>query len=399
MIRRRITSVAAVLLAFFAGYYMADQSIDDKPASSTNTELSSVNSPNESVPSGTNGTETTTINQQFNESPSNEMASTIQRVSSEKPTNTSFYPKAVNLATNTMVEEPLLVIAATLLPEMLSESDLYVPEPEIPPLFHRIALLSGYQALANATDPPPSITAPSFRRWSVTGSAGQTMANYYQRHTPANDQLMYRHDMISTTPERVMNPKHSMGAEIRYQITRNFGVSGGVAMHQFATNIADAQQPELATLSSTQTVGNALGVVAFNQKTRNDLVKKPVIQVSAEQFEQHLSYVEIPLTASWRLADRRLGFGINAGFGTNFLINNTVTLVNDQESTTIGYTEGVRDVYFSGIFSMDLILNLHPKWSWSFTPLYRHALQPVSEGELDPRIISFGLYSGLQYRF
>jgi hypothetical protein len=170
-------------------------------------------------------------------------------------------------------------------------------------------------------------------------------------------------------------------------------------MHQFSTTLADVQQSEIATLTSSQPVGNALGQISFNQKIQSDLSKNPVLEVNADRFKQHLSYVEIPLMASWRIADRRLGVGINAGFGTNLLIDNTVTLTEESETRVVGQTEGIKDMYVSSIVSLDLILNLHPKWSWSFTPLYRHALQPVSDNDYDPRIISFGLYTGLNYRF
>ena len=400
LLRRRLTSVAAVLLAFFTGYLIADYNGNDSAIK--NQPQISQNSPMEITPN--------TPEQGIETSLTIAKTQTSETTAAAPSFITKHTKSTISSAENhsriasTTVSSPsfsLPDIAFTHLSATRTETEptITIPELQIPALFHRITQLSAPFEPSFPKEAPTIPKTTPDHRWCVAGIAGQTIANYYHGPSLSSENLMYRHDVMASSREKVMNPMSSLGAEVRYQLTSHWGLTGGITMHQFSTTLADVQQSEIATLTSSQPVGNALGQISFNQKIQNDLSKNPVLEVDADRFKQHLSYVEIPLMASWRIADRRLGVGINAGFGTNLLIDNTVTLTEESETRVVGQTEGIKDMYVSSIVSLDLILNLHPKWSWSFTPLYRHALQPVSDNDYDPRIISFGLYTGLNYRF
>ncbi len=237
-------------------------------------------------------------------------------------------------------------------------------------------------------------------RWRIAGIAGQTVANYYQTSAaaPLADGV-YQHDMMGTMGEQMLSPLFSWGLNLQYQLSTRTGISTGLAFHQFSTPMVNPVTANYTMLSSGKLGTNPLGAVVLDQTVEMSLAKSPGQEVNPGDFTQHISYLEIPITATWGVSFNRVSLSLSGGIGGNLLQGNDVMHTTESDRQSIGTTDGIKELYFSGILAADVSIRLDEQWHWSFLPVYRHALHSVSQSEFRPRIISFGLYTGLQFRF
>jgi len=394
--RRTVLSAAAVVLAFIGGYFLAmmvpSDISDGMPGYSPRIAYSA---------SDIAGMEESEGLEDFLLEASVVSASTGL---ASKPGVGGFKETTINnLATVTLptaetdAAMPLLTahLTATILPELNHIEHLPATDRSLPP--QRIALPATLpHQLPDIIPSPHRATLP---RWSVAGVAGQTIANYYQSSAMPVSEGVYRHDLMSSTKEQILSPLLSWGVSVQYRVTERAGISTGLAFHQFSTPLINPVAAEFTLMSNDNTVGNPIGPVELGQETVKSLQKSPGQEVNTGDFAQHFTYMEVPLTATWRVSFSRIGIGIRGGIGSNILSGNNVLHTTEDEQHIVGTTAGVRPVYFSGIVGADISLRLDDQWSWSFLPVYRHALHPVSKSPYDPRIVSFGLYTGLQFRF
>jgi hypothetical protein len=252
--------------------------------------------------------------------------------------------------------------------------------------------------------PEKSRNLNSSNRFAIAGLAGQTYTNYYlannyQHFDNIQPAEVYQHDIIASSQELVTRPSVSYGVVMDFGLTQRIALSTGLSMHRFSAPLTYGSG-EFALLSTSKPVYNQFGVVLFNDNMRNEMAKSPLMSVNTGEFVQNFSYAEVPLTSVYSVIDRKIAIDVRAGIGANFLTSNKVMLVTNEERTEIGRTEGMRHFYMSGLAGVDISMPFGKHWQASFTPVYRHALQGVSEQEI-PRahFVSFGLYSGIRYRF
>ncbi len=401
LLRRRIISVAAVILAFLTGYFIALNRHYDYPDTSAGnkTELAS-NQHQSATTDGGPG----------------QLTYTESRSSLTSPLEIENVEKSRFQATMGKTNASDVDLLSVSYPDQFTNADLYfssdpasydpidvtIPESAVWPGFVSKHRFDNIPVVADITDSivtDPIGADPQFRRWSITGMAGQTYANYYQTSYAQQEYGIYEHNLISTTKDQIIKPLTSYSLDVDYRITNRIAIGTGLSMYDFSTPMTSPERAEFTLLSTDRTVGNSLGTLELNKDVKSYLMKVPLLEVNSTQFEQRLSYIEIPLTANFNIMDNRLGLGVRAGFGGNILLDNSVYLKTEDYSNEIGTTSEINDFYLSSIIAVDLSFRLHQNWKWNFSPVYRHALQPVSSSDYDPRIISFGLYTGILYRF
>ena len=117
-------------------------------------------------------------------------------------------------------------------------------------------------------------------------------------------------------------------------------------------------------------------------------------------LKQLAAYVEVPLLMQYRIIDKRLGLYLNGGVNTNFLVNNSVQLKNNNEIVASGITEGLRNLAFSSsmgmgldyMFSKHLMFNVEPTMK-----IYLNTLNDQSVFTAKP--YTFGVFTGITYQF
>lgn len=393
LLRHRIMMVAAAVALLIAGYFVLfmDQQpelpviiseIDQSETGQDITDItpgSSKEPAQQTSPAGSGYTEALHLTEQQEIT-----GRTDSKPNTSNPQKTEPYYLQVT-------QTPILIS------ELISDESIEPYDPVIPTRLPVIPTYSypGY-IFTDAAIPDPQTSY----RWTIAGLAGQTYSNYYEADgsRQALDGL-YQQDVSSGTGEQITHPLVSYGLAVDYQITSRFGVSSGLGLHYFQTPMIQ-EVSGLTILSQKKPIANAFGSVSFNDAgIKSTLAKNPLIELYSGRLEQKFSYFEIPVTATYLIIDKQVGLSVKAGFGNNLLLENKVLFTDENISREMGYTEGLKSYYLSGILSLDLYLKFRNKWQANFSPVYRHALQPVSNDPMDPHTFSFGLYSGVKFRF
>jgi hypothetical protein len=409
LIRRRILGIAAVLIAFFAGYWIALIQFDTKtPMGIPEGDIQVAHLPTETTPQteGVDLPDKFSKNTVGSEAPSSTQSSgtgmSANALSDGGKTAVPSKPQRHSDGNSISKRNPQKLqlqhehpIEITWL-ELPMVDETYTLDVEgIPPRPVSLYAYTGKRNNGLYPDPQPSVLQ---NRWSIIGLAGQTYGNYYNTNSIAASET-YQHDIVSTSREQITKPQVSYGLTLEYRISKPFGIGSGIALHQFATPLNQTSN-EIALLSIVKPLTSDFGSVQYTESIRNDLNKSPSLEIQSAYFEQQLAYLEVPLVAIFQLLDRRIGLSVKTGISTNFLTINRVMLVEDGAKSEMGSTQGIRSTVFNGIMSADLSFAITPKLQASFAPVYRHALQAAStESQQSPHIFSLGLYSGLKYRF
>ncbi|HPM18639.1 MAG TPA: hypothetical protein PK288_06660 [Bacteroidales bacterium] len=108
----------------------------------------------------------------------------------------------------------------------------------------------------------------------------------------------------------------------------------------------------------------------------------------------------MPLILRYKLIDKDLDFNLIGGFSYNMLINNSVYTYVNGSKYQVGETEGLNPLMVSSSLGMGLEYNLSRKISLNLEPTFRYYLNPFSQTQaVKTHPYSFGLFSGLSYRF
>ncbi len=128
---------------------------------------------------------------------------------------------------------------------------------------------------------------------------------------------------------------------------------------------------------------------------------KADLQYLNNSLMQNFGYLEFPVAVRYKVVDRKLGLNIIGGLSSDFLMNNTVSATGlNGERLVVGSTDGVKPVAFTSSVGMGMEYSISKNFSLNLEPTFRYYLNPFSGvGGSDIRPYSFGVFSGLSYRF
>jgi len=114
---------------------------------------------------------------------------------------------------------------------------------------------------------------------------------------------------------------------------------------------------------------------------------------------QEMGYLEIPVEINYVLLDKKVGVNVVSGVSSLFLLDNVVNLESDTGTTEMGKANNINSLNFSANFGLGVDYNISKKVKLQLEPLFKYQLNTFSNtaGEFKP--YSFGVYSGIQYKF
>lgn len=114
---------------------------------------------------------------------------------------------------------------------------------------------------------------------------------------------------------------------------------------------------------------------------------------------QEMGYLEIPVEINYVLLDKKVGVNVVSGVSSLFLLDNVVNLESDNGTTEMGRANNINSMNFSANFGLGVDYNISKKIKLQLEPLLKYQLNTFSNtaGQFKP--YSFGIYSGVQYKF
>jgi len=117
-------------------------------------------------------------------------------------------------------------------------------------------------------------------------------------------------------------------------------------------------------------------------------------------YKQQARYIEVPLLMHYHLIEKRLGLNLIGGINSNVLVANTVRLIDQNTVVATGKIEGLRHVTWSSSLGMGMNYELTEHLNLNVEPTLKIQLNSLnSQSYFNARPYTFGLFSGVSYRF
>ena len=252
-------------------------------------------------------------------------------------------------------------------------------------------------------------------RWTIAALASPT---YYSQMGSGGTQYVQQ---LAASEQPLIS--YSGGVAFSYKISKRLSVQSGLyysslgqeveGINSFTgfrpyDNTKGDHNFEVATTNGTIYTNNtdvfllASGPVErISTSFTNDVFdpKKANLQYINNTLHQTFSYVEMPVLVRYKFIDKTIDFNLVGGVSYNLLVNNLVYTVVDGSRINVGETEGLNLITVSSSLGMGMEYNISQKLSLNLEPTFRYYLNPVSGTTASTHPYSFGIFSGVSYRF
>lgn len=195
------------------------------------------------------------------------------------------------------------------------------------------------------------------------------------------------------------NSSFSYGVKVAYQLTNKFSLQSGVNLINLG----------LTTNNIYVTPGVA--VVGFSNLSANPLLSRSADistlkengaitdDLSGGSINQVFGYVEIPVEVKYSVTDGKFGINLVGGFSTLLLNKDEVFVETNSFSQSLGSSNNLRSVNFSGNIGLDIDYSLYKNLFINVSPMFKMQTNTFSKnsGSIQPYYL--GVYTGLNYKF
>jgi hypothetical protein len=188
------------------------------------------------------------------------------------------------------------------------------------------------------------------------------------------------------------NSSYSYGVKVAYKLNNKLSVQSGVNLINLGYTTNDIY------------VTPGVSVVGFSNISNNPVLGKNEIATSKEldnsgSLNQVFGYVEIPVEVKYNVINGKLGLNVVGGFSTLLLNRDEVFVETTSFSQSLGASNNLRSVNFSGNIGLDLDYSIHKNLFINVSPMFKVQTNTFSRnsGSIQPYYL--GVYTGLNYKF
>ena len=212
--------------------------------------------------------------------------------------------------------------------------------------------------------------------------------------------------------ERV-NFSYSAGLFVGYNFTKNLTVFIGASYNTFSNttnrnNIHSKAFDQIPSGDSlTPMITSAGELSGVNVMPGNGSPEDPTklqqdnFNVKVNSVTQTFSYIEVPVMVRYKLGGPRIGLILTGGISTGFIVQNNVTLENDNGTTSsAGQTSQIRNFNMNANFGVGIEIKLIPHMYLNIEPTFKYSFINWSmDSRFQVNPISLGLHTGLAFKF
>lgn len=195
------------------------------------------------------------------------------------------------------------------------------------------------------------------------------------------------------------NSSYSYGVKVAYQLTNKFSLQSGV-------NLIN-----LGLTTNNIYVAPGVSVLGFSNISANPLLSRSTDistlkengtitdNLSGGSINQVFGYVEIPVEVKYNVTDGKFGINLVGGFSTLLLNRDEVFVETNSFSQSLGSSNNLRSVNFSGNIGVDIDYSLYKNLFINVSPMFKVQTNTFSKnsGSIQPYYL--GVYTGLNYKF
>lgn len=190
---------------------------------------------------------------------------------------------------------------------------------------------------------------------------------------------------------------YSYGVKFSYKLNKKFSLQSGVNLinlGQRTNNVyitPGVAVVGLSNISNLPTLGKGnpdLAKASSNFNTEN-----------SASLNQVFGYIEIPVEIKYNLTDGKVGVNIIGGVSTLLLNRDEVFVETNSFSQSLGSSNNLRDINFSGNFGVDVDYSIYKNLFINVTPMFKVQANTFSKNDGGIQSYYLGIYTGLNYKF
>ena len=219
------------------------------------------------------------------------------------------------------------------------------------------------------------------------------------------------------------------GLNVNVKMNKKWSIESGARYTRMGQKITpDSHTDMFAMMSLDNSMNNALGQVPLNNSMGNINIDKNINSIpdfddaqnsteveffpapsramsnykeetSISKLELNVDYLEIPVSMRYYLIDKKITLSMLAGVSANFLINNNAYLLNDDLKERIGEISDIAGLSMSTHAGLSFSLPIVGQLSLQVEPRVNYFISSINKGDYQFRPYSFGVYSGIRYKF
>jgi hypothetical protein len=249
----------------------------------------------------------------------------------------------------------------------------------------------------------PEIAENNGPHWSVGPRVAPVYFNSFGQGSPIHS------NFVSNSKSGNINL--SYGIALSYNISPKLSVRSGINKVDYGYDTNEISFSPALAVSSNEKINN----IDYSLSSRNLIVRNSsearaaqdalAVEVSAQNPErdgrmvQQFGYIEVPLELNYALVDRKLGIHLIGGLSSLFLVDNSVTLESNGDTTEMGAANNLNSLNFSTNIGLGIQYELSSKLQLNVEPVFKYQLNTFSDAAGNFNPYSIGVYSGLSLKF
>ncbi len=359
----KLSSIAALLVLFFSIgtiYFMPQSSI-------TKNLLQKKNTTPKRIIDTESSTNTTT-------------ASTVDP---SKKTNSK--SKVIPLNANLSIDVLSATSNETISNTSIAE-ETTVPEKKLNSLNHSNTKQIPFTGYTSKTEPKKDITESKF---TVATIFAPIYFNSFGSGSGVDEQF--------NNNETSGNSSYSYGVKFSYKLNKKFSLQSGVNLISLGHTTNNVYITPGVAVVGLSNVSN----LPILGKENPDLAKAAsnFSPENAASLNQVFGYIEIPVEIKYNITDGKIGVNIIGGVSTLLLNKDEVFVETNSFSQSLGSSNNLRDINFSGNFGVDVDYSIYKNLFINVTPMLKVQTNTFSKNSGDIQSYYLGVYTGLNYKF
>lgn len=188
------------------------------------------------------------------------------------------------------------------------------------------------------------------------------------------------------------NSSYSYGVKFAYKLNNKFSIQSGVNLINLGYTTNDVFiTPGVAVISLSNLSSNPISSKSSNISSKEI--------TNTGNINQIFGYVEIPVEIKYNITNGKLGVNLVGGFSTLLLNKDEVFIETSNFSQSLGSSNNLRSVNFSGNIGLDVDYSIHKNLYINISPMFKVQTNTFSKnaGSIQPYYL--GVYTGLNYKF
>lgn len=193
------------------------------------------------------------------------------------------------------------------------------------------------------------------------------------------------------------NTSYSYGVKLAYKLNNKFSLQSGLNMinlGQTTNNVYVTPGVAVVSFSNISNLPNIAKGSADLSKQGTDLTNQ-----NSASLNQVFGYVEIPVEIKYNVTEGKIGLNIVGGFSTLLLNRDEVFVESTSFSQSLGTSNNLRPINFSGNFGVDIDYSLRKNLFINISPMLKVQTNTFSKTSGDIQTYYLGVYTGLNYKF